>query len=417
MHHSKHKKAAKSSFLSPLYAYAIIVFIITLADALLAYTAPLLIERTYNNTSIVGMLLATSSVAGVLFDFFAGDKLAGRNYKFFFWATIMLQVAAACILLFNQPTIIAIVIAFACWGMYFETAAFANFNFIHKFVEFKRHNQAWGIIYSYKSLAYLIAPLFAIFLLDISNKAPQWGILTLTFMATMLFSSFLYTYKKTERNRPKNNIRHKKGIAEEFKIWAVLMKKIWPLWFFSVSIMIVDSAFWSIGILYAERLRQIEPIGGLFIVAFMLPQVLMGLLIGKLLPPTKKKEIAFLMGILTGIMLIVLWFVNSIINILTVVFLASIFYAVANTEILAVYEDYVARIDSFKNDLIGLERTGESFAYIIGPIGAGFIANSYDFKTVFLVAGLIILFFSALAIMYGSKNITMPQKKLKIFDF
>lgn len=396
---------------SPLLMFSTIVVLFTIADAIIAYSVPIYIESTYHSTTIMGFLMAISSTAGIVFDFWAGKKFSKTSYKIFLSITIALSAMVAATMHFVAPSLALIVAVLIIWGVYFETAAFANFNFIHKFMNIKQHNHAWGVVFSAKSLAYLAGPLITVALVTSGTGSPMLtalGLIIASFLVFVLFKKKFDKHKKINTYVPEEQ----KSFAQELKVWRVLGKHVWPLWIFNFFLILVDSSFWTVGIIFAERLRVIEPVGGLFLTAYMIPQVVVGVFLVRVLPPEGKKKTAFTAAIVAGVLLHLMAYMTSVTIILFTVLGASIFYAIAIAELLAVYEDYVARLGIHGNDLIGLQRTSESLAYILGPIALGYTVSVIGFSDTFSAVGTLLGIVAVVAMVVVPKKLRMPQKEL-----
>ena len=400
----------KTSVIGAFTSYCIVIFLISLADAIMSYTAPVFIENSLNNASKMGLIISTSSLAGLAFDFIIGKLFSKKDHEFYLLGAIILAFMFPLIFLTLSPNVLVFIFGMILWGINYELIRFADFHFIHIYIEKNKHAKSWGILLIVKSLAYTIGPLIASLLISKYFNFSFITALCFVLLAFFLFLVFSRTYNKKEpdlSSRP-NRI----SMINEFKIWKILFNKVWTLWLFIFAIFMVEATFWTVGAILSETLKQKSVLGGFLLTIYMLPGLFMGLLAQKASKPFGKKKIAFISGLLNGLVLILVGFAQNVPIILTLVFMSSILGALSVPEILAVFEDYVSRLPGFSNNMISLERTGENAGYILGPIIAGFLAHILGFQKVFSVMGVLLVITAVVALIFTPRKIPMPQKDL-----
>jgi MFS family permease len=376
----------------------------------MSYITPVYIQESINSTLLMGIILSFSSVIGFICDLVFSELFRGRSYSFFIILGMSTAFAFPIVFLLLPPWVIFYLVAMLIWGLYYEFFIFADFHFIHTFTDKSLHATSWGILSTFKSAAYLIGPIVATSLIEKGTSYPL--IATLGFTAIALFTFLLFLklerYTKTEKQlRP-----HKKSIIAEFKIWRVILKRIWPIYIFIFTLSIMDSAFWTVGTLLSEEMREITPIGGFLLTAYMLPSIILGFLAGRAARPYGKKRAAFISGILGGLVFTFTGFVQNIPAFVFSVFIAATVMSLAWPEISAVIEDYVSRLGDFGNDIIGLQSSSASLAYIVGPILSGAIATIIGNKLTFSAMGIILLMVSVMALLVVPRKIKMPISEL-----
>ena len=144
----------------------------------------------------------------------------------------------------------------------------------------------------------------------------------------------------------------------------------------------------------------------------MFPMMFSGLVNKKISANMSKKKAAFLAGIVNGILLVLMGYSVSLPMIIGLVFGAGLMASIAIPEIMAVSEDLVSRLDNHSNDMVGLERSAVSLAYIIGPILAGLISSVIGHQKTFSVVGIMVLIVSILLFFNTPKKILLPQREL-----
>lgn len=396
---------------SPLWGYAILVFLLGLQDALMSYATPVFLEYQLNNSLYMGLLMSVASLAGLFFDLLLSHFFSQKSFRFFLLAAVGSAGVFSGLMLFWSPIIVHLIISLAIWGFYYELSQFSHFNFIHTFLKKEDHARAWGVISLIKATAYMLGPLLAGWLI-VSDFQPIFrGVLflvALVLLATFLFLKSIFPHHQTvEKEIPQH------GLSQELKIWRLLFARIWPLWLFVLAMLMIDASFWSIGAILSEELRHTHPLGGLLLTVYMLPSLFVGWVTGRLAGPWGKKRIAFGAGLMYGLMLFSLGWVNSVPLLLGLVFLSSIFGAVAMPEILAVFQDFVGRLGILGSEIVSLERSAENLAFILGPILAGGLAQLFGFQLTLAIMGVFLFLVASLAIMVVPRKIHLPQKKLE----
>lgn len=401
------------SVVSPFNSFAIIIMFITLGDALMAYTVPIYLDGVLHNTFLMGLVMATSSATGLLFDFLVSKKFRTKNYKYFMHTTFIFAILFPMALLFLPPHLVFIVIAMAFWGIYFETKIYAEFHFIDHHVPKDEYSKSWGLVSVLNSSAYFFGSLVATLIISYSLKF-TFATALILFGLTYLIFSLLAIKKESAKS---DSLEESHGITnlsfrQTFRVWKTLLGKIWPLWVFNFVITLVDAAFWTVGIIFSEQMRGIHPAGGLIITAYMFPPIFMGFFLPKITANIGKKKTAFISALFAAVFVLLFGLASDVYLLILLVFSGSVFLSIANPALYAVYEDYVSRLGKFNNDMIGLEQTASSVGYVIGPLLAGGIAATAGVQHTFVFTGALLLVTSLVCLLVVPRKIRMPQKEL-----
>lgn len=395
---------------SPLILYCTIIFFLSTGDAIMSYVSPIFIEDKVNNPLIMGIILSASSLVGLTCDLLFPQWFRKKRYSFFLLAAIVCALTFPLLFILFPPHIIVLLFAMLIWGIYYEFMVFSNFNFINKHVTPKEHASSWGILETFRSTAYLIGPIMASLLLSITATSTLYITLIFVLFSFICFMTFFKYRLKSEVPEAKPASRNP---LQELKLWGVLLKKIWPLFLFTLILGLIDSAFWSVGTLLSEDLKNQNFWGGFLLPAYMLPSLILAFIAGRAAKSFGKKRAAFWSGIFGGILLFVAYLSTNPALIVLIVFLSSIFLSLANVEMTATFEDYVGRVGIFVNDVIGLQSSSVSLAYIIGPVMAGSLAFFGGYRFVFIVMGGLLAAFSILALIIVPRKIKMPIAALE----
>lgn len=407
---STSKLFSLSRFLpSALVAYSLVIFLVSLGDAIMSYMAPVFISDHLSKPSLMGIVMASSSLAAIIFDTVFGEKFRGQNYKFYLWWTFIFAAAFPLAFLILPPIIPFLVLSMIIWGIYYELIQFSNYHFIYSFMSPHEHASSWGTLSIFKSISYLLGPILAEYLIDKSVKIPFIGTLGIVAASLFAFMIFIYVFGKKGKSEPIPSMRH---TVHGYQTLFILMSKIWPIWLFVFALVFVDATFWSIGTVLSEKLRTTHPLGGFLLVLYMLPSLFVSFLTNKASQPFGKKRLSFIVGILSGILLGIGGFVYNINIFLLSVLLSSVFTALATPAIQAVFEDYIVRLGPHGNDMIALDRSAVNLAYILGPALSVFLGSIIGDQKTFGLTGILLAVTSTIALIIVPRKIRLPQKEL-----
>jgi len=257
-----------------------------------------------------------------------------------------------------------------------------------------------------RSLVYGIGPLIATFTISYNLRLPAY--LCATFVL-IEFVVYLWVFKNPREPIQNTTISSPKP---ELRIWKVLFKRIYPLWVLNFMLLITDSGFWTAGVLLSERLGSQSPLGHLLMPAYMLPAVLISPMTQRFTSVWGKKRTAIVTAFLASLALIFMGITPDIMLILLAVLGYATFTAITYPAISSAFEDYIKRLGPFDTDLIGLEQSSTSLAYIVGPTLAGLVSLNIGGQGVFAVFGILLSIVSLTALAITPRKIRMPQSEL-----
>jgi MFS family permease len=399
--------------INPLIVYGYITFFLGFGDALMSYAAPVYVENAVNNPLIMGIIFSTSSMFGLFLDIFIDKFLPNGSYKKYLKITFLTTVAFPLTFLLFPPNYTVLVIGMAFWGAYYEFKGFSSYNFIHKFVKPEEHTVAWSIVSGFASLAYFLGPAVAVLLIEKGIKTVFFIALFPFILGALIYFLFIKYHAPKKDTAIFINEKDIRTSKEQLTIFMTLVKRIWPLVLYTTAIYLIDSAFWTIGILFTEELKDTSKWGSLLLTSYMAPSVFIGLIAPKVHKHLGKKRTSFVSAIIAGLLLIFIGRTQSIGLIITTVFVMSIFLNLSSILNLAVFEDYVARLGKFGNDMAGIEQASGSIAYIIGPILWGGLASLLGYQRSFAITGVIFASIAIACLASIPRKIHMPQTKLE----
>lgn len=391
--------------------FIVVLAIVNIADAAMGYLAPLYIEKIAGNSTTMGLILATSSSAGIFCDFLFAKLFPNKKSGFFL--TILFSLVfffPLSFLLFRS--IAASIFGMVVWGIYFEGMVFANFHAIHERVPSSEHGWAWGTAGILRNVSWVIGPFLASLLFAIDGSLPLR--VAIGIYAAALTTAGVYVF--LSRGKPHHEHKAEQVISRSFgtelKIWKMYGRVIWPLLGLNILFYIIESAFFSVGPLLGEQLKDLHPLGGSLVSMYSIPGLIVGFLVMSLAKPFGKKKLAYIAGILAGLGLIAMSMVSSIGMILGLTLVASIGLCLIHPTLSAVFEDFVARSGEFGNDIIGLTAMSGSFAYIIGPILNGMLSDRYGAQQVFGIWGSILVVYCIALFFLVRRKVKLPQASI-----
>ncbi len=405
----------KVTISSPFLLFVVLMFFVYLADAVMSYLVPVVIESVVGSTLVMGIILSTSSMFGLSMDFLFAKYFPNKTSIFFLKILFFTALAFPTSLLISVHPLM-LIFAMAAWGIYFEAMLFANYHMIHELVHHHQHAWAWGILTVVHNVAYVIGPLFATMYSD--SRPSMSLILSLVFFCIAIYIAVLLrVIRRRKKNaRPENSVEQQapRSFATELSIWYTFEKVLWPLLGFMILAYLVEAAFFSIGPLYAEQLKHIHPLGGTFVSLYSVPGLIIGFLLGVLAKPFGKKRLAYTAGIVAGSGLLALAASNSIVLILLFTFVAATGMGIVVPSLMAVFEDFVSRSGKFGNDLIGLTTMSGSIAYTFGPLINGFMGEYVKPQHVFGVWGGILIIYSIGLFFIVKRKVRLPKHELDV---
>ena len=127
--------ATEYSMKSRLFFAGMMVFFFVIFDGILMYLSPIIITNAGISESLMGLIVGSSSIAGMLFDFFLCRFLKATHYRRIFLFMFILAVSFP-IFLFSGKTVFIYLTAMAVWGFYYDFFNIGIFRFILEIIPF-----------------------------------------------------------------------------------------------------------------------------------------------------------------------------------------------------------------------------------------------------------------------------------------
>lgn len=406
-------RAQPDSFWFKIASITLVIFFISLSDAILSYWVPSFVQDSLNSAFLMGLIMGFSSLVGLGADFLLPQILKNMTVKKLLMQAIFTSFAFAGLLLTATkfPIIIILLGAMAAWGIYYELIAFSNHQLVATYVPKYGHASAWGWITMFKSIAYFLGPMLAVWLTNAGDQR-----LIIFASSFTLIALFIALAVKRHHDRPLEVELHHINFIVEYRKWVSLTKHVWQILILSLTLGIIDSVFWTTGTVWSETLSQHNFWGGMLLPFYSLPSIPLGIFLAKKKIFSGKKKIAEILTLFAGLSLTFLAFTNSLAGILLVILISSVMLSIAYPLSDAVYSDIIARMGKQDQHLIGLSNSTFSLAYIFGPVLAGLIAQFFGEQETFAVLGLGVTLVSAFLLLTTPKKLKLPQAEIKEWE-
>ena len=390
--------------------FIVTVLLFALGDGVFSYQVPIWLEAVFHDVALVGIVMSSSSLVGFLCDLSFPTLFAKRDYRFFFVFTFIIALSTQLLGLLSTSWLVAILIM-ALWGAYYELFLFGLYHYLHTEIEPSQHASGWGITEALRSLALVASPLLVSMLFVL--RIDPFRLSSVFFGLSLLITLFMYI--RNRKQSAKSTHDPDKALTfVTFRVWSAFLGKIWPIYLFFFCLIMVDATIWSVGIFFAEELRQISPLGAFFVPAYIVPTLLAPLFASKLARRLGKKRSAFMIAIPLSLTLFIgHWVLHSPLWHVGVMALAGCFAGLILTESEAIFEDYVARLHRFSSEMIGLVRSASSLGYIIGPLVAGSLAEVLGVERTLAVIGLLPGIAGIFAYFKMRGKTRLPQQQLE----
>jgi len=315
------------------------MFFFVLFDGIVSYTAPIFITKSGLSDTAMGLILASSSVAGAIFDLLLCRFLKNTNFR----RLVLVMFAASAFypfLIYQSKTFFGFIIAMILWGFYYDLFNISRFDFIGRIAKPSEHASGFGILSVFTSLGYLLAPILAVLFLasSLGGKSVFFALVFLG-VSFLMFGILLKQMGGDKRNFIiESDPSSSKSFHHELALWYKLGKVIFPVLIITLLINTIDGFFWTIGPLLSESFGVW---GGMFMFTYGLPPLIVGWFVGRVAGRLGKKKTAIFSLFIGSFIFSTFFFVRELWLILSLNFVASFFIAIVWPSINGAYADYI----------------------------------------------------------------------------
>ncbi len=394
-------------------AFLVVVFFVLLSDAILSDFVPGYIQEKIGSPLLMGLVMAFSSVVGMLLDLIFPQLLRNSGVKKLAGMAMLGSTIFILALLGSTWGFVLamLLVGMAAWGVYYELDAFMTKQFVAQVAPAHSRPAVWGVVGVVRNLAYFLGPLLGAGLTIWGERGTM-----LIAGAVLLTAYVFFLVIKLPLHEEQLESPHGLHIWAEVAHWRSLGAKAWPVLTISVLAGVVDATFWTTGTVVNDMLKEIHPAGGWFLSAYMLPSLFVGFAVAKWGIYQGKKKWAERFMLLGGLSLCVLGWVVNIWGVLLVVLIASIFFGLSWPLVDAVYSDFAVRMKRGRKHIIGLSSSTLSLAYIIGPILAGWLATRVGELQSFGWIGGGVVIVSAILLAVTPRKTLLPEQEIRQWE-
>lgn len=408
------------SKVSIVLLFTLPLFFIFLADSILSYVFPIVVEQKLNSNLLMGVVMSASSAVGVVCDLAFPQLLKEKTWRF--------QLIFGIIIALSFPILLhvsGLVAAFALfllasmlWGAYYELILFAQQEFIVTEEKTKSYSRDWGIVFGTIQLTWVIGPVVGSLLLQQIELARTTIVLVLQGLALIFtfilifFTPYHHKIRKTE-----SKIRVAFNLFRELGYWKVLSRAILPVLIMGIMTEVIEASYWTIGGLFGREITSRSGFDWILFTAFSVPLIIGSVILARLNIHSHKKLLSQIALLVCGVFLAAVYFSNlSAVLLLTLIGVSSLFFSFASPLNEAVYSDLIDRIGVDKQlHLLGLAKANSSVAYIVTPIIIGFLADQIGYHTTFALVGLFAILVAIFLLIISPRKIRLPEAEIKTF--
>lgn len=402
---------------SPLNIFFLSFFLIIIADGTMSYVFPIVVEESLSSNTLMGIIMALSSITGLICDFIFPSLISRKNWKQLLVACVLMALLFPVLSYFGEIFNLVgfFILASIAWGVYYEFLAFSQQNYIIESNKEKNFSKDWGLLAVLISMMEVIAPILGSTLLVVGGLA--YPVAVLLMLSVALAILMLQETKSEEDVEIKSVSRELVKLIKEFRMWDLLYGKVWQVLLVSFVLQSVFATYWTFGGLFGQQLVGEEGMDWIVIVLYAIPSLIASLLLSKFMIKKNKKKLTQIFLIFGGFILTMLVFARESVYLTAfLILLSSLMFAFAYPLNNAVFSDLGARLGKEKNHLFGMMNAIGSLAFIVIPIALGILSDSYGYIYAFAFTGAFSMIAGIVLIIKTPKKIRLPQKEIQSMD-
>jgi len=405
----------KTSVWGKLMMMMSMMFFLYLGDAILSDWAPSYMQKVLGGSLLMGIMMSFSSLLGFVADLVFPQMFKTVNSRRMIVLAISSVFMTAGTLLwtthFPYPAIF--LLGMGIWGLYYEFLTFGISQFVAKNASVETRAGVWSMVGVFKSIAYTLGPLIGSWLYIMKGDMA----IIFIYAGFALLSYVVWLIMGILQSKGEKEMEIEKFyLLDEIKHWGTLFEHVWPILLVSLTLGIIDAAFWTTGVVLSDRLVQTEWIGSLFVPAYMLPSIFIGFLVARLKIYKHKKKLAEFFMLLVGIFTIGLGMNGSTLIMVGLALMIGVASAIAWPLVDAVYSDIQNRMGREQKHVIGISSSTVNLSYITGPVVAGFLSSKIGEEKTLMIIGLFVVIVSVILLIVTPKKLRLPQNEIKKWE-
>lgn len=350
----------------------------------MSYLVPIIMTEYGLSEFNMGLLYASSSLFGLIFDFVLTRFLSTTHYKKLFVATIFVA-AAFPLCMFFAPGVLPFIVGMVLWGLYYNLWAFASADFTARESKVIFHVASVSILMFFHDVGYIVGTLSAERLFEhLTYSQLGYLLLGIVGFALIMLVPAIRSKRREGTTQRASNLEKLSAMAK----LIFVAKKISPLLLLGVTASTIDAVIWTVTPIIETILPQLSELGGVILAVNFLPSFIAYGMTTKLTRMFGKKRVGTFAFILGSLVLSILGIVTSVPIYIMVSFISAFFISIAYAALGGAYADYINESKSYDNEIIGTRDMATNFGYIIGPIIGGTLLSLLNSPILFTYIGI-----------------------------
>jgi MFS family permease len=393
-----------------IHRFAILVFLYAIANGMISFILPVFLQEKLNSLTLVGIILASSSIWNILTDLTIGFLKKPPNYLRLM-QLVGLSIFLAFLGIWLVDEVWMYVLVVALWGILTEMFAFSNFGFVINSSKEKERAGNFGILANFLYLGYSIAPVIVGAVIIVSRD--------LTMATGVYFAVGILIYFNLQKYFkklpvPQPIVKRRLKVINELKLWFKIGKKVWPLLLIFLIKGVSDGALFSFVPIFVESNPKLKYYGGLILSSIFLPMALLGGWFGHQADKWGRKKF-ILTGLATCAFSLMLFGFsgNGLIAILLALAI-GLGYSLYSPVLDALASSYIERHQNQESEVESEDGIFYNFGFIIGAMLTGFLATILGgFGPAFAVFGGLYLFVFGIFFLFAPRKHTNKDGMIK----
>lgn len=412
---SYHLFSENSSTGRSIWVFSLPLFFLLIVDSAMSFIFPIVVEDNVNSGTLMGLIMALSSVVGLFSDFTFPQLLKNKTWRFQLVAAIVLAILFPISLSIGviSTSVYLFILGSAIWGIYWEFMAFSQQSYIIDEDKSGSYSKDWGVLYLIAQVSSIIGPILGSLLISHSLKTTNITLITILTFSLILALIVVGKYSSKKSSARTTGIKETFNLISEVKYWEVLSKTIWPVMIAGITLSTINAFFWTIGGLFGQELFGDSGLNWLIIVLFSGPTILGSVYLTRIIVRKRKKRFSQLFLILGSAFLSMMFLAEgSIPFVLLLIALGSFALSFVGPLNDAVYSDLLDRLKKDRMHLMGMSKANSSIAYIVGPLLAGFLTDRFNYYQTFSLIGAVGLVAGFALIIFTPKKLKLKQRNI-----
>jgi len=339
-----------------------VVFLYSLVNGMVSFLLPVFLEETVSSLTIVGLILASSSVWNITTDFILGLTRLNPSYRRLTQLVGMLLFTLFALIALHLH-VVTLIIATTLWGIYTELFTFASFDFVVKTSSEADRAGHFGLINNFRSMGFSLAPIM-IGLALVESK--DLAIFTGLFFSTCMLVLFWLQLKQNKLPKPQIAKIRRRTLSEHIRIWTAISKKMSSyLWVYFVR-GVADGVLTSFVPIFVEVTRELKLYGGFIVAGLSLPTAFVSGYFGSLADRLGRQRFIIIGLLLSAVALFFFGFITNPLVAIAVSFIVGVGYSLYVPALEAEMGKYVEKHHSQETEAEGESGMIYNGGFIIG---------------------------------------------------